>query len=317
MVDASSGGGLSYMWHFGDNSISADSGSVAHTYNDSGVINAQLVLTDSVGCKDSTTQPVYVLYYSISSFHDTTLCLTEPLELINAVSVNLPGDYWYIHFWSPSTDLNSDTAWIPSFKGFGNYQYVLTETLKPYGCIAHDTINVHSVLGEKVLNMTANTTIMLGGSVQLNADNEILYFWKPDDGTLNNPNISNPVATPTVTTTYVVYGTDVFGCLDSASVTIRIDSTVHEFFPSGFSPNGDGLNDVFKPIGLTYQNFVEMRVFNRWGEEVFYSNNKDLGWDGTYKGVPQDIGTYYYVMILQLPGQPTTTAYRGDVTLIR
>ncbi|MCF8451480.1 MAG: gliding motility-associated C-terminal domain-containing protein, partial [Taibaiella sp.] len=59
------------------------------------------------------------------------------------------------------------------------------------------------------------------------------------------------------------------------------------------------------------------RVYNRWGEPIFYSNTREQGWDGTYKGVPQQMGVYYYTVILARPGYPENSVYKGEVTLIR
>jgi gliding motility-associated-like protein len=152
----------------------------------------------------------------------------------------------------------------------------------------------------------------------MNADNEIIYWWKPDNGTLDNTNINNPIAKPTATTQYTVYGYDDNGCLDSAFVNIIVDSSMVESIPSAFTPNGDGLNDVFKPIGMKYRQLVDFRVFNRWGEQVFYSNNAKNGWDGTYKGEPQEMSVYYYTVTVARPGgDGENVVYKGEVTLIR
>ncbi len=316
LTDASIGGGLTYAWTLGDGNTSTTAGSVTHTYNIPGIIITQLDITDSISCHDSKTVKLFVLDFAITSFHDTTFCQTMPLALYNTVRSNM-GTFEYTHNWSPAGNLTSDTAAVPFFSGFGDFQLVLTDTLQPFGCLAYDTINIHSILGNKITNMTSATSIRLGASVQLNADNEMTYYWLPDNGTLSNPNINNPVATPSVTTTYVVYGRDNFGCLDSTTVQITVDSTVVQMFPSGFTPNGDGLNDVFRPIGLTFQNMVEMRIFNRWGQQIFYTNSKQTGWDGTFNGVPQEMGTYFYECVIQKPGQEQNEVVTGEVTLIR
>ena len=91
---------------------------------------------------------------------------------------------------------------------------------------------------------------------------------------------------------------------------------MNQDIPSAFTPNGDGLNDVFMPMGLKFQHLVEFRVYNRWGQELFYSNNKDRGWDGTYHGQKQDLDTYYYQIIVARPGGGNVV-YKGDVSLIR
>ena len=79
---------------------------------------------------------------------------------------------------------------------------------------------------------------------------------------------------------------------------------------------GDGINDVFKVSGLTFQNMVEFRVFNRWGQELFYTNSKDMGWDGAFHGEKQDMGVYNYLIIVDRPGQDNII-YKGSVTLLR
>jgi gliding motility-associated-like protein len=113
-----------------------------------------------------------------------------------------------------------------------------------------------------------------------------------------------------------VYGLDVNGCLDSAYITINVDTTFTGDMPSGFTPNNDGVNDQFRPVGAKFAKMVEFRVYNRWGEEVFSTNSLDKGWDGTFHGVPQDIGTYFYEVIVATPGGQNVT-YKGVVTLIR
>jgi len=165
-------------------------------------------------------------------------------------------------------------------------------------------------------SVTAGQTILYGSNVQLNADNAFEYRWVPDNGSLNNPNINNPIASPDTTTTYTVYGMSQYGCVDSAFVTITVDSNVNQGIPSAFTPNGDGLNDVFRPVGLKYQHLVDFRVYNRWGQQVFYTNSVGHGWDGNFNGAPQDMGDYYYQITIAQPGGENVS-YKGAVTLIR
>lgn len=112
-------------------------------------------------------------------------------------------------------------------------------------------------------------------------------------------------------------GMNQWGCIDSASVAIDIDYTVNEFIPTGFTPNGDGLNDIFRIGNVKYDKLIDFSVFNRWGQLV-YHNTWDVkeGWDGTFNGVPQGIGTYYYNIILGTPNGKTKN-FKGEVTLIR
>jgi len=194
--------------------------------------------------------------------------------------------------------------------------YTVIYTL--FNCISlPDTADIAIESPPPLTNVTVSQTILYGSGIQLNADNAFQYMWTPDNGTLSDPNINDPIATPSVTTTYTVYGMSQYGCLNSALITITVDSTMTGGIPTAFTPNNDGLNDIFRPVGSKFQRLVEFRVYNRWGQQVFYSNNVEHGWDGTFNGVPQDMGDYYYQIIVAQPGATENIAYKGSVTLIR
>jgi gliding motility-associated-like protein len=89
-----------------------------------------------------------------------------------------------------------------------------------------------------------------------------------------------------------------------------------DILPSGFTPNNDGLNDVFRLTNFKFQQLVQFSVYNRWGTEIFQTIDPKVGWDGTYMGVPQDIGVYNYQVIVAHPDGVNKT-YKGTVTLVR
>src|ERR1019366_4470615 len=217
-----------YSWRFGDGGT-AITDSPSHTYNAAGKYFATLIVSDAMGCEDSLTKAVFVIQLHIQSFHDTTLCISQPLPMQNIIISNPVEQWQYQYVWTQSAPNLSDTSvQIPFLTGIGLFVDTLTVTIPgvpPDGCPARDTIMVHSVLGKVLTQVTTSQTINYGSSVQLNSNNEVFYYWKPNDGSLDNPNINNPVATPGQTTIYTVYGLDDNGCLDSASVTIYVDST--------------------------------------------------------------------------------------------
>ena len=88
--------------------------------------------------------------------------------------------------------------------------------------------------------------------------------------------------------------------------------------PNGFTPNGDGLNDVFKPLGSgLYVTDYQLIVWNRWGQEVYKSQNPESnGWDGNYKGSMAPTGVYAYVLSYREASGETKTL-SGNVTLTR
>jgi len=117
---------------------------------------------------------------------------------------------------------------------------------------------------------------------------------------------------------YVVIGSNELGCIDSAEVFVSVNSGI--LIPSVFSPNGDGRNDYFRPLGTKSDPFKVrfFRVYDRWGKVVWgaYGSDAARGWDGTYSGTPGEVGTYFYTIEIEL-STGKTVAQKGDVALIR
>ena len=251
---------------------------------------------------------------------DTTVCIGLPMPIRVRVT---PADSPYTFSWSPLTGLIDGGIHIePSYyMGVpGTYSYTV-QVFSGLGCTDHDNVSI-TAAPPVVIGLTpANTVIPYGSQIQLQAlpisPDPLLYYWTPNNGTLDNPNINNPIAKPLDSTTYTVYGMNQWGCRDSAKVIIEVDQATGDFAPSAFTPNGDGLNDVFRLTNMKYQRLVDFKIYNRYGELV-YENTSDptKGWDGTYKGVKQDMGVYNYVVILGKP-DGADKVIKGSVTLIR
>lgn len=145
------------------------------------------------------------------------------------------------------------------------------------------------------------------------------YVWNPGT-TLSDSTVSNPVASPTEETTYLVTVTDpIDGCVDTVSLTVFIKIANKFKMPNAFSPNGDGRNDVFFPyfpgnaLGVT-----EFRIYNRWGALV---HNANSGWDGKFNGAMQPTGTFIYYITLLVPddldpNKLVETKVTGSFTLL-
>ncbi len=130
--------------------------------------------------------------------------------------------------------------------------------------------------------------------------------------------LENPIHTYGDTGTYCAQLAvmNMHGCSDTATDCLVINPAFSLYIPSAFTPNGLGKNEVFEAVGRYIKNF-EMYIFDRWGTQVFYSNNINVGWDGTAKGgniCPE--GTYVY-KINVTDAQDLTHSYVGEVTLIK
>ena len=316
------------LWSFGDGGTSTET-DPEHPYALAGVYVTTLTATDSiVGCKSSYTHSAYIVSVTLKAPADTFVCLRDSM-LMRVGELTIEGQGIVTYEWtmadgSPATNLNDNHIKYPTFYGVGSFPYNLTVTLFPAvtkqlaGCTASDVHTVNSFPPLVLSNLTASPqVIMYGSTVQLNASGAKFYTWTPNNGTLSNPDISNPIAKPTDSvTTYVVHGMTEYGCVDSAIVRVLVDYDNTDFIPTGFTPNGDGKNDKFRPAKFKFQRLVEMRVYNRWGQLLFQSSNPEDGWDGAFNGVPQDLGTYFYeVIVARADG--SQKIYKGNVTLIR
>ena len=140
--------------------------------------------------------------------------------------------------------------------------------------------------------------------------------WTPPTG-LTCYTCESPVARPNETTIYTVQITDIDGCVGSATTEIKVLKDQYSVFvPTAFTPNGDNLNDVLFIRSPKLEN-LSFRVFDRWGQEMFYTNDPTVGWDGKNKqGVAADAGVYvYYAEVDLLNG--TSRTLKGNVTLLR
>jgi gliding motility-associated-like protein len=162
-----------------------------------------------------------------------------------------------------------------------------------------------------------DTIIVKGESLIFKATGGSSYRWSP--GTyLNNPNIANPIGYYPDTTRldYIVHIESDFGCAGDDTINVWVVGQSAIFVPSAFSPNGDGRNDVLRPIGIGYRNINYFRVFNRYGQQVYYGIHFNEGWDGRNQGQPADIGTYYWELSIN-DRFGKEVRMKGDAALIR
>lgn len=106
------------------------------------------------------------------------------------------------------------------------------------------------------------------------------------------------------------------GCMASTSQEVCVTQSTRLIAPTAFSPNGDGINDVFRIKVLGVEQF-NLKIYNRWGELVFTAKDETEGWDGTFKNVNQGIGTYIYTLDYFNLEENKNESMKGTVTIIR
>ena len=160
-----------------------------------------------------------------------------------------------------------------------------------------------------------SATIYGGQSIQLIASGGVNYLWTPDNS-LNSGNISSPIASPTDTTNYQIEMVDINGCSSTKSVVVNVIPPEFVWAPTAFTPNNDLINDVFniKISGIVVK--YTFKIFNRWGEMIFATDDPSKGWDGTYQSTKLNVGVYvYYYKIVFI--DELVIENSGDVTLLK
>jgi gliding motility-associated-like protein len=306
-------------------SIEAVSG-IIYTWYPGGIVNDSLivsipgqytVIANDNGCKSYDT-------VQIASTDPPVLDLGEDIIWICSCDtiVSLTADVQGTYLWS-----NADTTQTTYIDGTGVYSVTVTD---PNQCTVSDAVNVEiyclTVNAQVADPPTATVFVGQNGVLEANAagyPGVFSYVWSPsvylDDSTKQTPAVQNILAT----TTFWVTATDnEHGCTAVDSVVLAVIPQGLVPMPNAFTPNGDGVNDVYGPyIPAALQNFwsiVEMRIYNRWGQLVYNGNGY---WDGTYNNVLQPADTYVYYITLYGPDQNNPQQYlnynlTGSFTLL-
>jgi gliding motility-associated-like protein len=174
-----------------------------------------------------------------------------------------------------------------------------------------------------VVDVVPDTVVLPLGDVQqvhvtyINANGEISYAWSPTLG-LSCADCPDPLVSPFTSQDYEITLSYVHGsatCYGSATLHAEVLDPMPVFVPNSFSPNGDGNNDVFTIYGQGIKT-LDLKIFNRWGELVYKSNNQFDGWDGTYKGQMQLPSVFTYTARVTYLDDKRAEK-QGTVTLLR
>ncbi|WP_162902997.1 gliding motility-associated C-terminal domain-containing protein [Taibaiella koreensis] len=219
----------------------------------------------------------------------------------------------YHYRWEPAVHLEQPDTSVTAGHIEHTETFVIMATDQVGNCSGSDTVTVSKRPSPDVLVAPQEKTIVSRQAVQLRASGAGHYSW-PGAAWLSDDRISDPIAKPQAPVTYMVVGWNEYGCSDTARVVILIADRL--FVPNAFSPNGDGQNDVFRIENFGYQRVEEFRVFNRWGQQVYATQDGTKGWDGSYNGGYADPGTYFYMIRVRMPGDEVMQL-KGDVVLVR
>ena len=307
------GGFLNYFWNFGDgNSINKDTFSnVNYLYQNSGNFLSQLIVTDSLGCKDTMSKNIFIENTPYNDFEvsDNSICLGQPVYFSDTMDAHHQNFIWNFADGSTLANVHSPShSWLNA----GNYPVTLTTTYKY--CPTKVTTKNITVEDFPFVSLGPDTSICPGltGAILLanTASGTGSYLWNTG-ATTNSILVNSPG----------YYWLTVTSPTGNCSVTdsLQILQDCYLNIPNSFSPNGDGLNDYFLPreilsSGLTV---FRMSIYNRWGEKIYVTDKLDgRGWDGKYNNKPQPVGVFVYI-IDAVFANGVRKNFTGNVTLLK
>jgi gliding motility-associated-like protein len=219
--------------------------------------------------------------------------------------------------WSPTTTTSNPTSAssivFPSTDT--HYEVFVTDNKCKVSGIVNAIVNILPAL--QIHTTKSNDVNCNLGQAILSATGGTSYQWFPVEN-LSSPTLSSTIASPAATTMYYVKATGINGCITRDSIELIVQKNPigsNYLIPTAFTPNNDGVNDCFGITKWGYTTNLEFAIFNRWGERVFFTNNPSSCWDGLYKGKPQPIGVYVY--IIKAKGICGDINRKGIIELIR
>lgn len=297
---------LRYLWTFGDGNTQSIQNPV-HTFTQSGTFNVSLQVSSPYCTANAAVRPVFIKASPMFSLHDEIrVCRDAPPVVLQIVSVNngITGKGTY------SGSGVQQGIFFPANASVGNNRLNFAFTGNN-GCNADTTFNIE-VWPLPLVSAGPDQTSLLNLPVQLDGSvgQGSRFIWTPAQF-LSNPNILNPFTKPPGDTWFLLSATNEVGCTAEDSVFVRVLPDLN--IPNAFSPNGDGINDVWEIRGLSSYPTGKILVFDRYGKQVFQVTGYVRPWDGSFQGKSLPTGVYYYIIDPSY-GAPKK---QGSVTLIR
>ena len=298
---AAIGNATSYYWNDGVSNFSTSASVIVNP-----TVTTTYIVVGSIpqGCKDRDTVTI-----TVNPGVNPGLVVNDITchgEHDGSLSYNITGGTGVLQItWTPNIGPSPLTNLGP-----GTYTLHVTDAI---GC-GYDTVIV--IYEPAAISISAVTTqpttySASNGSAVATAGGGVppyTYSWN------TIPPTNDSVLQNVTSGTYIVTVTDATGCTDTAHITIP-NLSAFIYVPNAFSPNNDGTNDGFHAFTFNLTSF-HLRIYDRWGEVIFETNDVNENWDGTYKGIDQNIGVYVWVIDANdADGTPLTKS--GNVTLVR
>ncbi len=271
----------------------------------------------NLGCSSTDSISVTFISSALELTANDSICLGDQ-TLITATNLNPSISFTYV--WSPTNLLVTPSSSNQVLVAPLETSYIFVTASASNGCVVEDSILISvSAIGEGLVNASASEILIPAGASTnlIGQPSGLSYQWSPTVG-VTNPSMQSTSATVESTTIYTLSVSDGI-CTKTDTVLVKVFTFVcgepFIYIPNAFSPNGDKENDVLFVRGQLIEGMI-FRVFDRWGEMVFESTDRNFGWDGTFRGKAMDPDVYdYYLKVTCIDG--IESIIKGNVTLLK
>lgn len=320
---------IAWGWSFGDGN-SSTTADTYHIYGNDGHFSASLVVTTDKGCSDTVTHDVEIYPLPNVSFTSDVTDGCQPLRVMFEEQCTIPAPYTISSYVWNLGDGDGDIS-VQNPMNVYNTESLPDTTVARFtislqatsgnGCVSSDTVvNYISEYPKPDALFEADryVTDLLNAEINFtDKSSKNVTDWYYDFGEGSYSTEQNPSNHFTEVGEYLVtqYVTTQYGCKDTISGTVKVEPIYTFYIPNTFTPNADGRNDDFFGQGEGFVSY-SMFIFDRWGEQIFSSNDKDYHWDGTYrnKQVQEDVYVYRFYIV---DWKNEDHEYFGHVTLMR
>ncbi len=305
-----------YQW-YADQQMIAGATNANYTAVKAGTYTVQFTSNEGCVAFAGNSIRLYLLSKSVLSFTPDSKCVGTQITFTNlSVFANSGGISWLWDFGDGASSNGISPLHLYTKPGTYNIKLIA------------NNIQCNNLTDSKTMVLTieqplpgiayASVNAFAGTTVTLQARTfGIQYLWQPNTG-LSSATIPSPVATVSENKIYTVSITSTAGCITTDTVQVKLINSAEIFLPQGFTPNGDGQNDKLYPILVGIGRLSYFKIFNRWGNLVFQTNDAAPanGWTGKFNGTDQPPGTYVWIAeAVDVNGN--TIKRSGNVLLIR
>lgn len=308
-------GSMKYNWILGDGTQLSNK-DVIYSYSHSGTYQVKMIASSNAICADSSMITIQVYQNAIAEFSVDAVCVNLPATFVNKTVDTGSSPVNYI--WNLGNGQVSNLRNPPqqTFSVPGPYAITLSVNTNqcplPYNTIKRTLVidkpkpGINYPIEYAVINLPLTLEARQFGEKVL---------WTPANN-LDNRTSYTPVFKGNLEQQYTIEIKTATGCLTTDTLLVKTVKKVEVYVPTAFTPNHDGNNDFLHPICRGIKHIYYFKVFNRWGQLLYEMKDDHPGWDGNFKGVPQQSQTVVW-MIEGVGVDGNVYSQKGASTLLR